>query len=56
MKGPVKLRYPLPLTYTVAKLAPPKRIGNGGLITAEESSLRLRLLPPIVLQTRAVGE
>ncbi len=56
MNGPVKLRYPLLLTYTVVKLPPAKRIGKGGLIAAEESSLRLRLLPLIVLQTRAVGE
>ena len=49
VKELVKLTLPLLLTKSVVKLPPPKAIGNGEVIDAEESSPRLRFVPVIVL-------
>src|SRR2546427_9742356 len=46
---PVKFTFPLLLTKRFVKLTPPKRIGNGEVIDTEKSSLKLRLVPVIVL-------
>ena len=48
-KALLKFTFPLLLTNRVLKLAPPKRIGNGEAIAADESSLKLRLVPVMVL-------
>src|SRR2546428_804743 len=53
MKGAVKFTLPLLLTKSVVKLPSPNRIGKGDVICADESSLRLRLVPAIVLQLKA---
>src|SRR3989454_5302789 len=46
---PVKFTFPLLLTKSVVKVTPPKRIGNGEVIDAEESSPKSRLVPVMVL-------
>ena len=46
--APEKFTFPLLLTKRLLKLPPPKRTGNGEAIDAEESSLKLRLVPVMV--------
>jgi hypothetical protein len=45
VKGAKKLMVPLLLTKSRLKLAPPKRIARGRVMSAEESSPRLRFVP-----------
>ena len=44
----LKFTFPLLPTNRVLKLPPPKRIGNGEVIAADESSPKSRLVPVII--------
>src|SRR6267143_1901025 len=48
LNGPLKFTFPLLLMKRVLKLPSPKRIGNGEVINAGESSPKLRLVPAMV--------